>query len=218
MNEIKIPSIEFVRLKKGITEEELNDYMEENDDGSFFVYLRYKYDFEEEWTYSIECATYDYCRFTVCWLNDWYEGQQNVEYLAISKLGEEKELGWLEEEKQKTKEETNFEHFFEDLLKTGGRYAFVNGKIKHCWNTRCCDCAFKGGNCHGEKIKWLASPYEKKTYKLTQFEYDLLQHFSVDFKFKEMGLLKEMKEKGHFKNINGDELIKDILESCEVIK
>lgn len=129
-----------------------------------------------------------------------------------------KELGWLEEEKQKTKEETNFEHYFEDLLKTGGRYAFVNGKIKHCWNTRCCDCAFKGGNCHGEKIKWLASPYEKQTYKLTQFEYDLLEHFSVDFKFKEMGLLKEMKEKGHFKNINGDELIKDILESCEVIK
>ena len=89
MNEIKIPSIEFVRLKKGITEEELNDYMEENDEGSFFVYLRYKYDFEEEWNYSIECASYDYCRFTVCWLNDWYEGQQNVEYLAISKLGEE---------------------------------------------------------------------------------------------------------------------------------
>lgn len=116
------------------------------------------------------------------------------------------------------KQETNLDHYFEDLLKTGGRYAFVNGKIKHCWNTRCCDCAFKGGNCHGEKIKWLASPYEKQTYKLTQFEYDLLQHFSVDFKFKEIGLLKEMKEKGHFKNINGDELIKDILESCEVIK
>lgn len=126
-----------------------------------------------------------------------------------------KELGWLESE---SKQETNLDHYFEDLLKTGGRYAFVNGKIKHCWNTRCCDCAFKGGNCHGEKIKWLASPHEKQTYKLTQFEYDLLQHFSVDFKFKEMGLLKEMKEKGHFKNINGDELIKDILESCEVIK
>lgn len=67
-------------------------------------------------------------------------------------------------------------------------------------------------------IEWLKKPYQKQTYKLTQFEYDLLQHFSVDFKFKEMGLLKEMKEKGHFKNINGDELIKDILESCEVIK
>lgn len=127
-------------------------------------------------------------------------------------------LAKLAEEHFEEKVETNLEHYFDDLLKTGGRYAFVNGKIKHCWNTRCCDCAFKGGNCHGEKIKWLASPYEKQTYKLTQFEYDLLQHFSVDFKFKEMGLLKEMKEKGHFKNINGDELIKDILESCEVIK
>lgn len=126
-----------------------------------------------------------------------------------------KELGWLESE---FKQETNLYRYFEDLLKTGGRYAFVNGKIKHCWGTRCCDCAFNGGNCNKEKIKWAASPYEKQTYKLTQFEYDLLQHFSVDFKFKEMGLLKEMKEKGHFKNINGDELIKDILESCEVIK
>lgn len=126
-----------------------------------------------------------------------------------------KELGWLESE---FKQETNLDHYFDDLLKKGGRYAFVSGKIKDCYGTSCYDCAFKGENCHEEKIKWLASPYEKQTYKLTQFEYDLLQHFSVDFKFKEMGLLKEMKEKGHFKNINGDELIKDILESCEVIK
>lgn len=131
----------------------------------------------------------------------------------------------LVDEHFEEKQETNLDHYFEDLLKTGGRYAFVNGKIKHCWGTRCCDCVFNGGNCHKEQIKWLASPYEKQTYKfekptfkLTQFEYDLLQHFSVDFKFKEMGLLKEMKEKGHFKNINGDELIKDILENCEVIQ
>lgn len=89
MNEIKIPSIEFVRLKKGITEEELNDYIAENDDDSFLVYLRYKYDFEEEWTYSTECAAWNGCEDTISWLNDWYEGQQNVEFLAISKLGEE---------------------------------------------------------------------------------------------------------------------------------
>ncbi len=89
MNDIKIPSIEFVRLKKGMTESELDDYIAENDDGVYLVYLRYKYDFEEEWDYSIECAAYDYCRNAICWLNDWFEGQQNVEYLAISKLGEE---------------------------------------------------------------------------------------------------------------------------------
>lgn len=132
-----------------------------------------------------------------------------------------RELGWLQEQKQ----ETNLEHYFEDLLKQGGRYAFVSGKIKDCWGTKCCDCAFDGGNCLKEKIEWLASPYKKPTYKfekprfkLSQFEYDLLQRFSVDFKFNEIGLLKEMKEKGHFKNINGDELIKDILANCEVVK
>jgi hypothetical protein len=89
MNDIKIPSIEFVRLKKGMTDSELNDYIAENDDYSFLVYLRYKYDFEEEWTYSTECAAWNACEDCVSWLNDWYEGQQNVEYLAISKLGEE---------------------------------------------------------------------------------------------------------------------------------
>ena len=89
MNDIKIPSIEFVRLKKGMTDSELNDYIAENDDYSFLVYLRYKYDFEEEWTYSTECAEWNACEDCVSWLNDWYEGQQNVEYLAISKLEEE---------------------------------------------------------------------------------------------------------------------------------
>ena len=44
MNDIKIPSIEFVQLKKGMTDEELNNYIAENDDDSFLVYLRYKYD------------------------------------------------------------------------------------------------------------------------------------------------------------------------------
>ena len=129
-----------------------------------------------------------------------------------------KELGWLEEEKQKTKEETNFEHFFEYLsTKRMSDFALIDGRITQCSVTRCSKCDFNN-DCIEEKFTWLKQPYEKPKYKVTQFEYDLLQHFSVDFKFKEMGLLKEMKEKGHFKNINGDELIKDILESCEVIK
>lgn len=116
------------------------------------------------------------------------------------------------------KQETNLDHYFEDLLKTGGRYAFVNGKIKHCWNTRCCDCAFKGGNCHGEKIKWLACPYEKQTYKLTQFEYDLLQLYKGKYSFKLSNSLRGMKEKGYFRSVDENAKIEDILESCEVIK
>lgn len=39
MNEIKIPSIEFVRLKKGMTDSELNDYIAENDDDSLYFIL-----------------------------------------------------------------------------------------------------------------------------------------------------------------------------------
>lgn len=114
------------------------------------------------------------------------------------------------------KQETNLDHYFEDLLKTGGRYAFVNGKIKHCWNTRCCDCAFKDENCHGEKIKWLASPYEKQTYKLTKFEKELLECYSDVYSFKVFNSLNGMKEKGYFKGIDDNELIGEILAKCEV--
>lgn len=131
-----------------------------------------------------------------------------------------KELGWLEEEQR---EETNFEHYKDEIIEVYIEdLAISKGRMTQCCGILCSECGFadENGDCIGHRriIEWLKKPYQKQTYKLTQFEYDLLQHFSVDFKFKEMGLLKEMKEKGHFKNINGDELIKDILESCEVIK
>ena len=133
-----------------------------------------------------------------------------------------KELGWFESE---SKQETNYEHFKDEIIENCMfNLAIVKGKPKPCNSVvYCSDCEFyvckdNENNCNEKFKEWLKKPHEKPTFKLTQFEYDLLQHFSVDFKFKEMGLLKEMKEKGHFKNINGDELIKDILESCEVIK
>lgn len=123
------------------------------------------------------------------------------------------------------KQETNYEHFKDEIIENCMfNLAIVKGKPKLCNSVvYCSDCEFyvckdNENNCNEKFKEWLKKPHEKTTFKLTQFEYDLLQHFSVDFKFKEMGLLKEMKEKGHFKNINGDELIKDILESCEVIK
>lgn len=132
-----------------------------------------------------------------------------------------KELGWLESE---SKQETNYEHFKDEIIENCMfNLEIVKGKPKLCNSfVYCSDCEFyvckdNENNCNEKFKEWLKKPHEKQTYKLTQFEFDLLQHFSVDFKFKEMGLLKEMKEKGHFKNINGDELIKDILESCEVI-
>ena len=128
-------------------------------------------------------------------------------------------LAKLAEEHFEEKAETNYEHFKDEIVQNVKyNLAVVNGEPKPCEYTNCDECDFNCDCCGEKRFEWLASPYKKPTYKLTQFEYDLLQHFLVDFKFKEMGLLKEMKEKGHFKNINGDELIKDILESCEVIK
>ena len=128
-------------------------------------------------------------------------------------------LAKLAEEHFEEKAETNYEHFKDEIVQNVKyNLAVVNGEPKPCEDTNCDECDFNCDCCGEKRFEWLASPYKKPTYKLSQFEYDLLQHFSVDFKFKEMGLLKEMKEKGHFKNINSDELIKDILESCEVIK
>lgn len=128
-------------------------------------------------------------------------------------------LAKLAEEHFEEKAETNYEHFKDEIVQNVKyNLAVVNGEPKPCEDTNCDECDFNCDCCGEKRFEWLASPYKKPTYKLSQFEYDLLQHFSVDFKFKEMGLLKEMKEKGHFKNINGDELIKDILANCEVIK
>lgn len=47
------------------------------------VHLRYKYEWENEWTYSNEILTVDMnVEGYYCWLKDWYEGQQDVEILG----------------------------------------------------------------------------------------------------------------------------------------
>ena len=63
----------------------------------------------------------------------------------------------------------------------------------------------------------MLKPFKRK-YKLTQFEYDLLQSYASGYKFKDVIPLIVMKEKGYFKDVNKDAKIEDILESCEVIK
>lgn len=189
------------------------------------------YEFEKEYTSDGGNDTYRYNKCSRP--NDsvifYLDGKQIIIYQTFNTINVNelqaiiqqcKELGWLEEEQR---EETNFEHYKDEIIEVYIEdLAISKGRMTQCCGILCSECGFadENGDCIGHRriIEWLKKPYQKQTYKLTQFEYDLLQHFSVDFKFKEMGLLKEMKEKGHFKNINGDELIKDILESCEVIK
>ncbi len=77
---------------------------------------------------------------------------------------------------------------------------------------------------HGctEKVKeWLKSPYKKPTYKLSQFEYDLINAFDRCKEcclLNEIECLKKLIEKGYFKGIDPFTKVHDIIDNCEVIK
>lgn len=128
-----------------------------------------------------------------------------------------KELGWLEEEK---KTETNFQHYFECLSKRKmSDFALIDGRFTKCSDTSCSECDFNG-DCIEGKFRWLKQPYKKPTYKLTKFEYDLLNAH------KDSGMQKclsnyrpllELNEKGYFKDIDAKIPIREILDNCKVV-
>lgn len=135
-----------------------------------------------------------------------------------------KELGWLEDEKQEIKQETNLERYFDDIGIFGiNSFAVTNGKPMRCKDVHCDKCDFGGpcGRCGEERLIWLTSPYKKPAYKLTKFENDLLQSYLKGHlsgrKFKSILVLNGMKEKGYFKGVDENATIVGILEKCEVI-
>lgn len=132
-----------------------------------------------------------------------------------------KELGWLEDEKQEIKKETNLERYFDDIGIFGiNGFAVVNGKPMRCKDVHCDKCDF-GGHCGGERLIWLASPYKKPPYKLSQFEYDLIQTYSYvheGYTLSKFKRLIKLKDKGYFKCADYDTKIQDILANCEAIK
>lgn len=135
-----------------------------------------------------------------------------------------KELGWLEEEKQEIKQETNFEHYKDEILECCiDHLAVVKGIPKQCSKTDCnvCDFLTIKKDCHEIAKEWLKQPYKKPTYKLTKFEIDLLkscsQGYSPKYQFKNINSLTEMRKNGYFKCINRDETIEEILAKSEVV-
>lgn len=118
------------------------------------------------------------------------------------------------------KVETNYEHHKDGIIENCGfTFALVDGKPHKCACVSCSDCGFSTGHGCSEKIKeWLKNPYKKPTYKLSQFEYDLLQSYSDIYSFNAFNSLSGMKEKGYFKGIDDNKTIGDILDNCEVIK
>lgn len=49
----------------------------------WIIYLRCKYSHLTEWEYLIECCSL-YNLDDIMWFNDWYEGQQDIEYLGVA--------------------------------------------------------------------------------------------------------------------------------------
>lgn len=128
-------------------------------------------------------------------------------------------LAKLAEEHFEEKAETNYEHFKDEIVQNVKyNLAVVNGEPKPCEDTNCDECDFNCDCCGEKRFEWLASPYEKQTYKLTQFEYDLLQLYKGKYSFKLSNSLRGMKEKGYFRSVDENAKIEDILESCVVIK
>lgn len=125
------------------------------------------------------------------------------------------------EEKQAIKSETNIEHYFEYLSEVGlGGFALVNGRCTECLGLRCSECDFSGCDCCNKRLRWLVSPYKKPPYKLSQFEFDLIQTYrdgNTDCKLSDRRILRELKDKEYFKCVDYDTKVKDILENCEVI-
>lgn len=135
-----------------------------------------------------------------------------------------KELGWLEDEKQEIKQETNLERYFDDIGIFGiNSFAVTNGKPMRCKDVHCDKCDFGGpcGRCGEERLIWLTSPFKKPPYKLNRFEYDLIKtfdHCKECCLLNEIESLKKLSEKGYFEGINPFTKVHEILENCEVIK
>lgn len=129
-----------------------------------------------------------------------------------------KELGWIEPEQ---KQETNLEHYFEYLSKLNmGDFALIDGRVTQCLGTGCSECDFNG-DCIEGKFRWLKQPYKEPTFKLSQFEFDLIQTYRdchESCKISEFKQLIELKDKGYFKCIDHDTKIQDVLKNCEVIQ
>lgn len=140
------------------------------------------------------------------------------EILAVSKQCEE--LGWFGSE-----QETNLDHFQQEVLEKGlWNLAVVKGRPERCDRTKCADCELskdRSRGCHAKAMDWLKQPRKAPAIKLTKFEVDLLQSYLKSsllsgYEFKSIAILKRMKGKGYFKDVDEDATIEDILANCDI--
>lgn len=135
---------------------------------------------------------------------------------------------WLEELKQYKEEqsqETNLDHYKHKILEDClWNLAVVKGRPERCDRTSCSNCEFskdRSRGCHEKVMNWLKQPRKDPAIKLTKFEIDLLQSYLKSsllsgYEFKSIAILKRMKGKGYFKDVDEDATIEDILTDCDI--
>lgn len=134
-------------------------------------------------------------------------------------------LAKLAEEHFEEKAETNLEHYKDRIIELCvDELAISKGKVVECCAIPCSECDFedKNGHCIGnhEIMKWLKQPYKKLPYKLSQWEYDLLNAYKnsgMQQCISNYGTLLEMYGKGHLKGIDTSTPIHEILDNCKVV-
>lgn len=189
-------------------------YGEESDERYNYKVIKY-YEANTEFVFSINAREFavSYC--------------EEPKYITVDEFKaiqqQMKELGWIEPEQ---KQETNFEHYKDEIIEVYIEdLAISKGKMTQCCAILCSECGFadENGDCIGRRrmIEWLKKPYQKQTYKLTKFEFDLIQTYRdchESCKISEFKQLIELKDKGYFKCIDHDTKIQDVLKNCEVIQ
>lgn len=121
------------------------------------------------------------------------------------------------------KVETNFEHYKDRILDCCiDNLAVVKGIPKSCTKIDCNDCDFLTiqKECCEIAKDWLKQPYKKLPYKLSKFEFDLLNAYKNSGMWQcipNYSTLLEMYGKGHFKGIDTKIPIHEILDNCEVM-
>ena len=121
--------------------------------------------------------------------------------------------------------ETNLEHYKDGIIELCiDELAISKGKVVECCAIPCSECDFedKNGHCIGnhEIMKWLKQPYKKLPYKLSQFEFDLLNAYKNSGMrqcISNYSTLLDMYGKGHFKGIDTSTTIREILDNCKVV-
>lgn len=158
----------------------------------------------------------------LCQMEELYYNSDNCT-LAMNLFKEDIHLlTGLVSEHFEDKIETNYEHYKDGILQNA-KYALavVNGEPKSCIDTNCGECDFKdSGECVKRVREWLDQQYKKPTYKLSQFEFDLIQTYSYiheGYTLSKFKRLIKLKDKGYFKCADYDTKIHDILANCEVI-